>query len=418
MNVSPMTLQLQRSVSLEATALRCDTDDERQGLCCGLERAQNVVRMLGCNTTTIPYFIVMEYVGGGSLSAEIKRSGSIPLQESMQWLRQIINGLQHLHQSKLLHRDLKSMNVMIKEAESNGDTGKAQGGLSKAVGRRRRTMKIVDFGETKNLRVPSSLTLEVGTYKWMPPEVMGVGDHLRRKSMEGNVQYHSAADVYSLGMVLYEMVSGKEPFDDMARMQAAFAVTKGKRPSFRGVSCPALLEVMIRTCVHADPMERPTLDIMRALAELVEQGYGVTLAGAGGAASASGCDERTREVGKRGGGELAMLRMSVAAALRPMPPQLQGLTASFLQKMTVGDFMWIRETQEYGEGVKENSTEQPVERNPSGLSSPHHPAVATVVAATTASPAEESPGESPRRTPSRKLKELLLGMLPGSTTRR
>jgi len=121
--------------------------------------------MLGCNTTTIPYFIVMEYVGGGSLSAEIKRSGSIPLQESMVWLRQIINGLQHLHQSKLLHRDLKSMNVMIKDAEVKGGsthTGKlSQGGLSKAVGLKRRTMKIVDFGETKNLHVPSTLTLEV-----------------------------------------------------------------------------------------------------------------------------------------------------------------------------------------------------------------------------------------------------------------
>jgi len=121
--------------------------------------------MLGCNTTTIPYFIVMEYVSGGSLSAEIKRSGSIPLQESMVWLRQIINGLQHLHQSKLLHRDLKSMNVMIKDAEVKGGsthTGKlSQGGLSKAVGLKRRTMKIVDFGETKNLHVPSTLTLEV-----------------------------------------------------------------------------------------------------------------------------------------------------------------------------------------------------------------------------------------------------------------
>ena len=193
--------------------------------------------------------------------------------------------------------------------------------------------------------------------------------------------------------------------------------------------------------IYADPMERPTLDTMRALVELVEQGYGVTLAGAGGARGASGsgqeqCDERAREYGcgKRnpnpnpGGGNLAMLRTSVAAALRPMPPQLQGLTASFLQKMTVGDFILMRETQEYGEGVKEHSTEQrpvAVMRSSSVPSapilsppkSPQHPAAAAAAAAAAASPsaAEEAPGESPRRTTSRKLKELLMGMLPGGS---
>jgi hypothetical protein len=52
-------------------------------------------------------------------------------------------------------------------------------------------------------------------------------------------------------------------------------VTKGKRPSFDGVVCPALLEVMIRTCLRADPMERPTLDTLRALLDLVGQ-VGVT----------------------------------------------------------------------------------------------------------------------------------------------
>jgi serine/threonine protein kinase len=65
-----------------------------------------------------------------------------------------------------------------------GDTkgkGRATGGLSEAVavskGGGGRTVKIVDFGETKNLSLASPLTLEVGTYKWMPPEIMGVGDY-------------------------------------------------------------------------------------------------------------------------------------------------------------------------------------------------------------------------------------------------
>jgi serine/threonine protein kinase len=79
-----------------------------------------VVRMLGCNTTTIPYFIVMEYVDGGSLSHEIKKTGPLPLEEVLNWVRQIINGLQHLHRSGLLHRDLKSMNVMIKATAAVG----------------------------------------------------------------------------------------------------------------------------------------------------------------------------------------------------------------------------------------------------------------------------------------------------------
>ena len=64
--------------------------------------------------TTIPYFIVMEFVAGWSLQEEIRKRGPVPLWYIKKWGSEIILGLKHLHTSNLLHRDLKSSNVMLK----------------------------------------------------------------------------------------------------------------------------------------------------------------------------------------------------------------------------------------------------------------------------------------------------------------
>lgn len=252
-------------------------------------RLQNVVQLLGCNLTKHPFFIVMEFVEGWSLQEEIRRSGAVPVPRIQLWSEMIVMGLKHLHTSKLLHRDLKSSNVMLHirrkrapkaqaKADDGGDAAMgslggtcvhrarlrsgarsdsfrgahaleetaAWGGAEAAPPPRPRrasfspktgipadaqvTAKIVDFGETKNLSLASPLTKEVGTWKWMAPEVMGFGAEATGNLMEGNVTYGTAADVYSLGMVLYEMVAGHEPFKGYAPMQAAFsgAMTGGR----------------------------------------------------------------------------------------------------------------------------------------------------------------------------------------------
>jgi len=93
---------------------------------------------------------------------------------------------------------------------------------------------------------------------------MGSGD---------GAKYGTSADIYSLGMVIFEMVSGQEPFQGLSTMQAAFAVSTGKRPSFKNHPTKAILQFMIRICWNTRASMRPDLQELYYLAKLVSTEY-------------------------------------------------------------------------------------------------------------------------------------------------
>uniref|UniRef100_A0A7S0MS34 Protein kinase domain-containing protein n=1 Tax=Pyramimonas obovata TaxID=1411642 RepID=A0A7S0MS34_9CHLO len=245
---------------------------------------ENVVKVLGSNLTQVPYFIVMEFVSGWSLKDEIALRGPPPLSMVQRWTIHILRGIRHLHEVKLLHRDLKSGNVMLQVTEEHSaqaDPDKTsltcpfkssrQQGFAEGY---KPVAKIVDFGETKNISLLTPLTKEVGTWKWMAPEVMGLEERIEGSYHKGTVRYGTPADIYSLGMVIFEMVSGTEPFKKYATMQAAFAVSTGKRPSFRDIpKAKAILEFLIRSCWDGEPARRPSLEDIFYYAKLINTEY-------------------------------------------------------------------------------------------------------------------------------------------------
>ncbi len=125
-------------------------------------------------------FIAMEYVDGESLRARLNRAGQVSLAQSMEIARQILDGLEEAHREGIVHRDLKPENIMI------GWTG---------------TVKIMDFGLAKaiNSDVTLSGTL-TGTPAYMSPE-QALGQPAEVRS-----------DIYSFGLILYEMLCGKRAF--------------------------------------------------------------------------------------------------------------------------------------------------------------------------------------------------------------
>jgi len=312
---------------------------------------ENVVELYGCNLTTIPYFIVMEFVAGWSLQAEIRRRGRVPLRYIKKWGSEIIMGLKHLHTSNLLHRDLKSSNVMLRIVSKKEREAAAKGGKSSKSGKSRRdegeagvsveagipaggsaVAKIVDFGETKNLNLASPLTKEVGTWKWMAPEVMALG-----VAEDGVTSYGPEADVYSLGMLLYEMAVGHEPFKGMAPMQAAFAVAKQRRPTFKHVTCPPLLEFAVRMCLHTDPNKRPTLGVLLGLLTLLDPLPGDNTA----------AEDPT-------GGVLVKLNDDSASMLDAVSPKPAAGSACerFLRAVPAAAYLALVELQENGAGLR------------------------------------------------------------------
>jgi len=137
-------------------------------------------------------FIVMELLDGEDLQDRIERTGSIPLDEALLITRQISSALHAAHQRGVTHRDLKPRNIFLSRHEENGVV--------------QQTAKVIDFGVSKVPRPADKATrdlLVLGTPRYMAPE----------GAMGQNSQIDGRSDQWSVGVILYRMLSGKLPFD-------------------------------------------------------------------------------------------------------------------------------------------------------------------------------------------------------------
>ena len=126
-------------------------------------------------------FVVMEYVAGPSLASVLKQyPEGLPLHEVRHWLKGLVEGVAYLHDHGIVHRDLKPANLFMEEG----------------------IVKIGDYGLAK-LITPSHGTEHsesIGTCHYMAPEI-------------GSGKYHKPIDIYAIGVILYEMITGRVPFD-------------------------------------------------------------------------------------------------------------------------------------------------------------------------------------------------------------
>jgi len=138
----------------------------------------NVCRVFDLFRDEDRVFISMEYVDGESLADVIKRSGAMPVDQTMEIARQIIDGLEAAHRRRVIHRDLKPANIMI-----------ARDG----------TVKIMDFGLARSLEQTARIGSIAGTPAYMAPE-----------QLNGELA-DARSDIYTLGVDIYEMLAGQPP---------------------------------------------------------------------------------------------------------------------------------------------------------------------------------------------------------------
>ena len=182
----------------------------------------NVVRVYDISEAEGEVFISMEYVDGEDLATLLRRVGRLTADKAMQIVRELCAGLGAAHDRGVLHRDLKPANIMI--------DGRGQ-------------VRIADFGiaALASAEEPSRLA---GTPAFMAPELFTGG----KPSIRG--------DLYSLGIVLYEAMTGTEPFPggvgDFPAPTAAPA-----RPAALAPEIDARFEQVILQCLERDPARRP-----------------------------------------------------------------------------------------------------------------------------------------------------------------
>ncbi|XP_073265641.1 serine/threonine-protein kinase STY46 isoform X4 [Populus alba] len=200
-------------------------------------RHKNVVKFIGVCTRPPSLCIITEFMSGGSMYDFLrKQKGSLSLQSLLRVAIDVSKGMHCLHQNNIVHRNLKSANLLMDE---NG------------------VAKVADFGVARVRDQSGVMTAETGTYRWMAPEVI---EHK---------PYDHKADVFSFGIVLWELLTGKLPYEHLSPLQAAVGVVQqGLRPSIPSHSHPKLAELLDR-CWQQDQSLRPDFsEILELLQQL------------------------------------------------------------------------------------------------------------------------------------------------------
>ncbi|KAI3757240.1 hypothetical protein L6452_04774 [Arctium lappa] len=193
-------------------------------------RHKNVVQFIGACTRPPNLYIVTEFMAGGSVYDFLhNQKGRFDVPTILKIATHISKGMSYLHENNIIHRDLKSANLLMDE---NG------------------IVKVSDFGVARVQNKSSVMTAETGTYRWMAPEVI---EHR---------PYDHKADVFSFGVVLWELLTQKLPYANLTPLQAAIGVVqKGLRPSIPKNTHPEIVGLLER-CWHQDPSLRPEFSEM------------------------------------------------------------------------------------------------------------------------------------------------------------
>ena len=142
----------------------------------------NIVSMVDVDEEDDCFYLVMEYIEGPTLAEYIENHGPLSVETAIQFTEQILSGIKHAHDMRIVHRDIKPQNILIDK---------------------NKTLKIFDFGIAKALS-ETSLT--------QTNHVLGTVQYLSPEQAKGEMTDEST-DIYSIGIVLYEMLVGEPPFN-------------------------------------------------------------------------------------------------------------------------------------------------------------------------------------------------------------
>eukprot|EP00026_Physarum_polycephalum_P011583 Phypoly_transcript_11818.p1 GENE.Phypoly_transcript_11818~~Phypoly_transcript_11818.p1 ORF type:complete len:376 (+),score=64.81 Phypoly_transcript_11818:141-1130(+) len=191
---------------------------------------ENIIQFLGMCMEAPHIALVTEFMEKGDLSKVLANSGSSlswPTRRNM--AKDMANGLAYLHQKNILHRDIKSSNLLV--AADN-------------------TVKIADFGFSR-MRMDNQTMTQQGTVAWTAPEIFEGGN------------YTEKCDIYSFGIVLWELCACKKPWTGSHNMRVVGQVLAGSRPPLSDLfDAPADIVKLMQECWAPNPADRPSFKVI------------------------------------------------------------------------------------------------------------------------------------------------------------
>jgi len=200
---------------------------QREALSASSLAHPNIVEMYDVGEDDGTYYIVMEYVDGKTLKQLLKKRGSLTISEALDIMCQLTDGMAHAHDSYIIHRDLKPQNIMIK------DDGQ---------------IKITDFGIAMALNATqlTQTNSVMGSVHYLPPEqASGKGCTIK-------------SDIYSMGIIFYELLSGSLPFRGDNAVEIALKHMREPLPSLResNPAIPQSIENIIKRATAKNAKNR------------------------------------------------------------------------------------------------------------------------------------------------------------------
>lgn len=202
------------------------------GILKNLRNHKNVVAYIGVTLPPQPLAIIQEFCGGGSLNAYLANNENITIRTLSKMLKGIAVGMLHLHAERIIHRDLATRNILLSDTLEP---------------------KVADFGmsrrgDDQDDFLSQKTTSNVGPLKWMAPE-----------SIQEKV-YSKKSDVWSYGVVIWEVFSRSNPWPDMTPVQAAMLVVYEKKHLSPPPNAPPFFQNLMLSCFALDPRQRPEFD--------------------------------------------------------------------------------------------------------------------------------------------------------------
>jgi eukaryotic-like serine/threonine-protein kinase len=207
-------------------------------------RGRHTVRVLDVDTSPEGlHYLVMEFLEGRNLRDELIRCGPLPVGDAVRYVREACEGVDEAHRVGIVHRDIKPANLFL---SVEGET---------------QLIKVIDFGIAKamsptDINVQTASNTPLGTYLYMSPE--------QAKSARS---VDARTDVWALGVVLYQLLAGKTPFEGEGALGIVYAIATQVPPPLRAVrpDVPESLVTTIKRALCKDPADRyPTV---RALSD-------------------------------------------------------------------------------------------------------------------------------------------------------